>query len=70
MTLLHFFECSQCPGKTCHMQIESSGDLIVPGGPAVCLIGYDIQGKRTASTTRRQSWRRVETREVSDDDTD
>ena len=58
MSRLHFFECSQCPDKTCHLQIESEAREVLPAGS--CLVPYPL-------SETVQKWVPVETREVSDD---
>ncbi len=58
MSRLHFFECRECPGKTCHMQIESEAREVLPAG--ACTVPYPFSGTM-------QKWTLVETREVSDD---
>ena len=55
MSLLHFFECWRC-GSTCHLVDDS--DMIGDDGIVPKYCPWDGQ---------TCEWRRVETREVSDD---
>ncbi len=66
MSSLIFFECRECPGRTCRKQIETEGEEVIVED-STCTIGYPPHGARPATETRQQRWEQVETREVSDD---